>query len=135
MEARGFSIQVCTRNQTRLQKAGEEGAGPWALGAGLETLREYLVSVKGRVNHGGAGAVALLNELFLQFLHLVVVQVLLNEVAFPLHSGFHVRRNVRDHPGHEELHGEHHMLRETDETAAAYSEHLYTGVCCCSHLQ
>ena len=99
--------------------------GRWALGAGLETLREYLVCVYGRVDHGGAGAVAPLDELVLQLLHLVVVQVLLDEVALPLHSGLHVGRNVGDQPGHEELHGEHHVLREAEETVQR-SENSFT---------
>lgn len=50
-------------------------------------------------------------------LHLVVMQVLLNQVALSLKSSLHACRDVGDHPRHEELHHEHDMLqRENNHT-------------------
>lgn len=46
--------------------------------------------------------------------HLVVVQVLLDEVAFSFNPGLHLGGNVRNHPRHEELHHKRHMLKRDE---------------------
>lgn len=53
---------------------------------------------------------AVLAELDSQFLHFIVMEVLLDQVALSLYSSPHVRGNVGDHPGHKELDHEHDML-------------------------
>lgn len=53
---------------------------------------------------------AVLAELDLQLLHFIVMEILLDQVALTLHSSPHVRGNVGNHPGHEELDQEHDML-------------------------
>jgi len=65
-----------------------------------------------RIDHGRAGTIteAVLAELDLQFLHLVVVEVLLDQVALSLDTSPHVRGNIRNQPGHEELDHKHNML-------------------------
>lgn len=50
-------------------------------------------------------------QLQLELLHLVVMQVLLDQEALSPDSRLHVRRDVRDQPRHEELHHKHHVLR------------------------
>lgn len=66
----------------------------------------------GGVDHGCAGTVvvAVLAELDLELLHLVVMEILLDQVALSLYSSLHIGRNVGNHPGHKELDNEHHML-------------------------
>ena len=49
-------------------------------------------------------------ELNLQLLHLVVMEILLDQVALSLYSSPHVVGNVGNHPGHKELYQEHNML-------------------------
>lgn len=44
-------------------------------------------------------------------LHLVFMQVLLNQIAFSFEPSLHAWRDVWDHPRHEELHHKDHMLR------------------------
>lgn len=44
--------------------------------------------------------------------HLVAVQVLLDQVAFPRDPCLYVYGDVWNQPRHEELHHKHHMLRE-----------------------
>lgn len=80
--------------------------------AGLEALGEHLVFGQRRVDHGRAGTVvSVVAELVLQPLHLVVVEILLDQVALSLYPSPHVRGNVGNHPGHEELHQEHDVLK------------------------
>lgn len=55
-----------------------------------------------------------LSELDFKLFQLVVVQILLNQVTLALYTSFHIRRHVRDQPGHKELHHKHHMLQEND---------------------
>lgn len=50
-------------------------------------------------------------QLEFKLLHLVDMQVLLNQVAFPFNPRLHIWRDVRDHPRHEKLHHKHHMLQ------------------------
>lgn len=47
-------------------------------------------------------------------LHLIVMQVLLNQVAFSFKPSLHIWRDVWDHPRHEELHHEDHVLRRNN---------------------
>lgn len=65
------------------------------------------------IDHGRARAVivGVLAELDLQLLHFVVMEILLDQVALSLHACPHVRGNIRNHPGHEELDHKHNMLR------------------------
>lgn len=79
-------------------------------GGGLQALGQNPVRRGGRFGRrlgDEAGA-----QLHLQPLHLVVVQVLLHQVALALDPRLHVRRDVGDHPRHEELDHEHHVLQE-----------------------
>ena len=80
----------------------------------LEALREHFVGGQRGVDHGGAGAVVVgvAGQLVFELLHLVVVEVLLHQVALPLHARLHLRRDVRDQPGHEVLDQEDHVLQE-----------------------
>lgn len=56
---------------------------------------------------------SVLTQLLFQLLHLIVVQVLLHQVAFPLYTGLHIRWHIWDQPCHKELHHKHNMLRKT----------------------
>lgn len=49
-------------------------------------------------------------ELNLQLLHLIVVEIFLDQVAFSFHPSSDIRGNVRDHPGYKELHHEDNVL-------------------------
>ncbi|KAF3854927.1 hypothetical protein F7725_022982, partial [Dissostichus mawsoni] len=51
-----------------------------------------------------------LAELDLQLLHFIVMEILLDQVALPLHSSPHVRGNIRNHPGNKELDQERNVL-------------------------
>lgn len=51
-----------------------------------------------------------LTQLDLELLHLVVVQVFLDEVTFPFDPSLHLGWHIRDQPGHKELHHKHHVL-------------------------
>lgn len=50
-------------------------------------------------------------NVFLWGKYLVVMQVLLDEVAFSFNPGLHLGGNVRNHPRLEELHHERDMLK------------------------
>lgn len=52
----------------------------------------------------------LLAELDPQFLYFIVMEILLDQVAFSLYPSLHFRGNIGNHPGHKELHQEHNML-------------------------
>lgn len=55
-------------------------------------------------------------QLEFELLHLVVMQVLLNQVAFSFKSCLHIRWDVWDHPRHEELNHKDHMLQRKNDS-------------------
>lgn len=90
----------------------------------LKALGQHLMLGQRRVDvvRACARLPAVLAELDLQLLHLVVVEVLLHQVALPLHPSPDVGRNVGDHPGHEELHHEDNVLPGEGTQIAVFSE-------------
>lgn len=56
---------------------------------------------------------SVLTQLHSELLHLIVVQVFLDQVAFPLYTSLHIRRHIRNQPRHKELHHKHNMLKKT----------------------
>lgn len=106
---------MVVRHRVLLPSRPADGAacGPDRTGpARLEALGQHLVLGQRRVDvvRARARLPAVLAELDPQLLHLVVVEVLLHQVALPLHPSPDVRGNVGDHPGHEELHHEDDVL-------------------------
>ncbi len=67
---------------------------------------------------------AVFAELDLQLLHFIVMEILLDQVALSLHSSPHVRGNVGNHPGHEELDHEHDMLRRKNAKQVSFTSKL-----------
>lgn len=85
---------------------------------------------------------AVLAELDLQLFHFIVMEILLDQVALSLNPGPHVRGNIRNHPGHEELYQEDDMLPRKkagqvgSTSAASAAEGAFTSenVCECGRV-
>lgn len=63
--------------------------------------------------HGGT-IILVSAELARQPLHLVLVQVLLDQIALPLYALSHIGRNIRNHPGQREFDQEDNMLQRKE---------------------